>query len=186
MNSFEAEAATRAQAILDERARRLAQPLTQETPGKTVELLHFDLARERYAIETSLVQRIDRLYKLSPVPGVPPYFAGVVALHGEIVPIVDIGRLLGTPAGDGTGGRRIIILGRERAELGIIVDRADEISTLRMEVLDEFMSTQIDRPFVRAILLDALIILDGVALLDDSRLFINPNSTLSSPSQERD
>jgi purine-binding chemotaxis protein CheW len=186
VNSSEAEAASRTQAILEERARRLAQPLTQETPGKTIELLHFDLARERYAIQTSLVRRIDRLSKLSPVPGVPPYFAGVINLHGEIVPIVDIGRLLGTPAGDGTGGRRVIILGRERAEFGIIVDRADEISTLRMEALDELASTQIDRPFVRAILHDALVILDGVALLDDSRLYIGTNSTPSSPSQERD
>lgn len=178
MNSFDrTDAAARDQAILDDRAQRLARPPTAETPTDTVGLLKFDLARERYAIETTFVRRIARLPRISPVPGVPDHFVGVINLNGEIVPIIDLRRLLGTSGGDSTESQRVIVLGRDRAELGIIVDATDEISTINIELLDKPASTHTDQAFVRTVLHDALVVLDGATLLNDSRLFIDQGVT---------
>lgn len=162
--------------MLEERAQRLARPIEPEASvGREVELLHFDLAQERYAIETSFVRRITRVSRVSRIAGLPAYFAGVMNLHGEIVAVVDLCTLIGIEPGAQNESSRTIILGRNRAEFGIVADGIAEIAAAPMDLLASPATERSEQAFVRGILLDGVIVLDGASLLDDARLFISEN-----------
>ncbi len=70
---------------------------------------------------------------------------------------------------------RILVLGNERAEFGLLVDAVQEVLHLRLEdVLEPPASLQgLGRECLRGVTGDALIVLDGAALLQDQRLFID-------------
>ena len=74
-----------------------------------------------------------------------------------------------------TDKSRVVVLGHERDEFGVLVDAAHEVVTLRSDdVLDppgSFAGTS--RSYLRGVTADGLIVLDGSAMLRDSRLIID-------------
>ena len=59
------------------------------------ELLAFGLAGSSYAIPVERVREIVRLREITPMPRVPDFVKGVIALRGEIVQVVDLRMCLG-------------------------------------------------------------------------------------------
>jgi purine-binding chemotaxis protein CheW len=53
------------------------------------------LAAEAYAVPVSNVVEIASLGDLTPVPGAPPEILGVRNLRGQILPVIDLARILG-------------------------------------------------------------------------------------------
>ncbi len=200
-------------AILDERARRLAQiPPAPARAADVLKVLTFALGTERYALETAHLREVLRLCECTPVPGTPEFLIGVVNVRGQILDLFDLGKFLGVPGGgwrvtgDGwrdqaslaPGGRhpapttpdlpatrhpppatrddaRILVLGGERSEFGILADDVYEVIRLQREqVLPSPEGVAgITREYLRGVTEDALIVLDGAVLLNDSRLFID-------------
>jgi purine-binding chemotaxis protein CheW len=89
--------AERVQAILRQRAARLAQPPEIDRAGHSVSVLVFGMGSERYGIELPRLQEVISRPLRAPVPGAPPQLAGVVSVRGEIHPVWDLARLLGLP-----------------------------------------------------------------------------------------
>ncbi len=166
----------RAKAVMDARARALARPSAQAPrAGETIEVVTFDLANERYGIETRHVKEVVRLADFTPVPGAPDFLVGVTNLRGEIVAVVDLRTFLGLAGRGLTDLSRVVVLGGERAELGVLADAAHEVTTLRAdEVLEppEWVAG-VGREYLRGVTPGALIVLDGAVLLGDARLFID-------------
>jgi len=162
-------------AMMDERARRLAQPPAHDRPrGEALELVAFGLANERYAVESRYVREVVRLTDLAPVPGAPEFLAGVANLRGEILAVVDLRRFFGVPARGITDMSRLVVLGGEEAEFGVLADAVSEVVSLRREdLLDPLApATGIGGEFLRGVTRDGLIVLDGAALLESPRLVI--------------
>jgi purine-binding chemotaxis protein CheW len=164
----------RARAIMDERARLLARRPVEIESGDSLDVLTFALGAERYGVEMSYVREVVRLGDLTRVPDVPEYILGVTNLRGEVLCIVDLRKFLDAPSTGVTDLSRIVVLGTDRAEFGVLADRADAIVGLRAaELLPPFESTAAGHEYVRGVTRDALIVLDGAALLRDPRLFID-------------
>src|SRR5688572_24011231 len=83
------------QSILLARARELARPPQAETRGETVELVVLALGAERYGVSSQNVQAVHALAGLTPAPGLPPFWAGLVNLRGRLVPVLNLRRYLG-------------------------------------------------------------------------------------------
>jgi purine-binding chemotaxis protein CheW len=170
----------RAKAIMDERARVLARvPPHQPGAAEILEITTFTLSSERYAVEARYVREVIRSVELTPVPGAPEFLLGLVNLRGEILAVVDLRKVLGLAGTELTG--RILVLGHERAEFGVL---ADEVHDVTMVPLDEVFAPPasvagIGREFLRGVTKDALIILDGAALLAERRLFIEQSEEAS-------
>lgn len=62
-----------------------------------MKVLVFHIGRERYALPLTTVLRVLPVARLKPLPGAPHYVPGLLDLHGEPVPVVDLSRLAGTP-----------------------------------------------------------------------------------------
>ena len=162
--------------MLEERARALARVPVQPPPTSLVlDVVTFSLANEDYAIELGYVHKIVPLIELTLVPGAPDFFVGLINLRGEILPIVDLHRLYGMARTGWTGQSWVIVLGGERNEFGLLTDKVHEVITLRTDqVLDwQGSATGVGRQFVRGVTEGALIVLDGAAILQDDRLFID-------------
>jgi purine-binding chemotaxis protein CheW len=163
-----------ARAILIERARRLAQPLQRAEPEHDARVVAtFRLAGERYAVEVRFVREIGRLVDLTPIPGAPEHLFGLTNLRGEILAVFDLRRFFGLSRGGLTDLSRIIVLGEERNELGLLADEAHEVVPLREEEILDPPSAGTSRELVRGVTKDALILLDGAAVLRDPRFYVD-------------
>ena len=61
-------------------------------------VLVFHIGPERYALPLGAVARVLPAARLKALPGAPDYVAGLLDLHGEPVPVIDLSRLAGCPA----------------------------------------------------------------------------------------
>jgi chemotaxis-related protein WspB len=61
-----------------------------------MQLLTFSIAGEPYAIEARLVIEVLPLVPARPLPQVPDYVLGIFTYRGDLVPLVDLGRRLGS------------------------------------------------------------------------------------------
>jgi purine-binding chemotaxis protein CheW len=166
----------RARALLEERARALARPLQAATPDAGVlRLLTFALANERYAIEARHVREVVRLTAYVPVPGAPDFLLGVMNLRGEVLAVVDLRKFLGAAARGVSDLARVLVLGGDRAEFGILADAAHEVVAVPADAVHEPPPSVagIGREYLLGVTADALIVLDGTVLLRDPRLFID-------------
>jgi chemotaxis signal transduction protein len=166
----------RATEIMAERARALARvPAQAPLASEVLEVMIFSLGNERYSIETRHAREVVRLADLTPVPGVPDFLTGIINLRGEVLAVIDLRKFFGLEERGLTELSRVIVLGRERAEFGILADAVHNVTPLRIdEVLEPPESTAgVGRQYLRGVTTEALIVLDGTVLLRDPRLFID-------------
>ena len=165
-----------ARAIMDERARALARiPARPPAAAEVLEVVTFVLGDEVYALETRLVRRVMPSTPPTPIPGATGLLSGLINIRGELLPVFDLRGLLGASARAATERSRIFVLGGERDDLGILVDEARGVLTLRLDqVLDPAPSSAAaGRHHLRGVTADALILIDGDSLLRDPRLVID-------------
>lgn len=166
-----------AEAVLAERARSLAvatAPLLDHRSG--LEAIVVRISDERYAVAANYVWRVVGAPDIAPVPGAPAILAGVMNLHGEVLPVFDPRLLLGLAIDAAPARIQVIVLGSERAELGLVVDAADSVARLTGDELhappDSLAPGR--RDLLRGVTRSGLILLDGAKLLADPRLGVVP------------
>ena len=164
-----------ARVVMEARARALARvPVASNVAHQTLEVVTFALSRERYAIEATYVRAILRTTDLTSVPGMPDFVMGITNLRGEILAVVDLRRLFGIVESGLTDLARLIVVGAEHCEFGILADAVDEVVTLRGgRILPPPASTGGDGTHLRGVTEQGLIVLDGAALLADERLYVD-------------
>ena len=153
-------------AVLLERARLLARRTDLVSAVPMAQLLAFAAGHERYAIDVTFVYRLERCARVTPLPGATRQFSGIMNVHGQLVPLVDLCVLLGSPACPNPAFA--IVLGSARAEIGIVAQALIEMREIPQETLAA--STPAPRPIVRHITADGIAVIDGAALIADPRL----------------
>jgi purine-binding chemotaxis protein CheW len=131
-----AESPARIDAAYRQRAVRLANEQAVTGPVSAgLPVLIFRLAHERYAIELQELAETIPFTRCSPVPGSPPQFLGVINLRGEIHAVLDLRRLLSLPENGDRDSGFVLILRRRGQEIGLKVDRIEELREIRPEEL---------------------------------------------------
>jgi purine-binding chemotaxis protein CheW len=165
--------------VLEARARQLARvPDEPARAGEVLELVGFVLAGERYGIESRFVREVARLFRFTPVPGMPGFVLGVTNLRGEILALFDLRQLLGVVAEGVTDLGRIVVLGENRREFGLLADAASEILYVPRTRLAQ-TETAWGRTYLQGVSPDGVIVLSGEALLNDPRLTIDQGPGLA-------
>ena len=160
----------RSRQLLEARARALARPVEDGRARDEIPLMGVSLGGERYAIELRHVVEVFRVGSLSPLPGAAAPVVAITAWRGELLPILDLRRLLGLTA-QGLGDLRFaIVLGDERAPIAVLVDAVDGIlSTARERIRPAPEGIAVHREFVRGVMADARLVLDAERLLEAHR-----------------
>jgi len=124
----------RMETIWLERARRLSQRVVLDESGeKSFPVLALGVEDERYGIDLCDVAEVLPPIQATPVPGASPVFSGVINVHGEIRPVLNLRRLLGMEGvlrhSDPTRMivPRTILLRKEGREMGLQIDSVEQI-----------------------------------------------------------
>lgn len=163
--------------LLARRAQALERPLERKLlAGDALNLVAFTLGREQYGIEMEWIREVVRFTDLTPVPGAPAFIAGVINYRGEIIAVFDLRELFGIKSNEVVDMLRVIVVGCERAEFGVLASRVLETVFVNGE---ELARTSLEAlsgaggELVKGVARDALVVLDGQKLLSDPRLFVN-------------
>jgi chemotaxis signal transduction protein len=149
--------------VWSERALRLSERQVSAGPAEnTFPVLVLGIAAERYGIDLPDVAEVFPRMRPTPVPGTDAIFAGVINVHGEIRPVIDLARYLGMePAVEKPkdGMARVILLRKERRELGLQIDSVEHIRWISGgELQTTGMREAGSRPQVKACTNDLLLL----------------------------
>jgi chemotaxis signal transduction protein len=91
----------------------------------------FTIGAVRYALELRWVREVVSLGFVTGVPTAPTAFSGVCNLHGSILPVLDVGALLGHPPGPpARQGDGALVLETEGVVCALRVDQVDHVASL--------------------------------------------------------
>lgn len=96
----------------------------------------FQLHDEEFAIPVSQVSGIEKLQKITRVPGAASEVKGVINLRGVITPVIDLKICLDLPLSDFTDATRVIIVTMNNSEIGLLVDEANDVVDINLEKLE--------------------------------------------------
>ena len=165
--------------VLEERARALARSSeADETSGETIGMVVLAVGDERYGVEVQEVQEIEPLDKITPIPGTPAFWSGVVNLRGSMYPVLDIERYLGLPSSEEVESPKVALVSRNGLSVGLLVDEVPEIRQVKVSdigppVADGSSKAEV----VRGVTPDMLSVLDLEALLSDPALVIEDDAS---------
>ncbi|ATP39957.1 chemotaxis protein CheW [Solibacillus sp. R5-41] len=86
----------------------------------------FACGNEEYAVPIEQVVSIEKLERVTPIPHLPNYLLGFTRNRGELIPVIDLQRILYNRSTSGDIAR-IIILNTELVNYGLYVSDAREI-----------------------------------------------------------
>ena len=172
-----AAVALRGKQILLTRAAELARVLPETVADTQVfEVLEFGLGKERYAVQTEFVREVCLVQELTPLPCTPAFVAGIVNVRGQILPVLDLRRLLGLVAGPVAVGPRVAILVRGAGlELGMLADQITGVRKVRRAEVQPVPLT-LTRPrdrYLLGVTNGCLVVLDLARMLADKALIVD-------------
>ena len=160
--------------ILEERARRLALPLTAGEE-KSLQVVSFSIGAEKFIIESQYVQEINKLHDYTPVPDTPNFIVGVTNIRGTVLALVDIAKFFTMPSRGITDLTRVIVLGQQQFEFGLLAATAHDALAIEpsdiLEVPDGISAST--KKYLKGVTAIASLFLDGQLLLSDERLILD-------------
>lgn len=139
-----------------------------------VRLVVFALARQRYGLALTAVERVLPMVAVSPLPGCPAAVLGAINVHGEIVAVVDLRQCFGLPAGEYGPGARLLLARTPQRVVGLPVDEVVGMVELPEDAVVEPDAVTAGIAHV-----------SGIAKLADGVLLIQDLDSLLSGEEER-
>jgi purine-binding chemotaxis protein CheW len=185
--------------ILDRRAARLAEALVEEETGEQANLLLIRLGREVYGLEAQYVDRVQPVDadRITRVPRVPNWVAGMVNLRGRVLSVIDLVKLFSlsretslSAPDDSVGGNEscLVVVSTPHMEVALLADNVLAVEPTPTAKIQEARETVRGlRPeYVRGVsectrsLITSdgednpiVVVLDVPALLADERLVVH-------------
>lgn len=80
------------------RAKQLRGRMASAEPAAApLVFVAFSKGQQRYGIPVSDVVEVQAMEQFCPVPGTPPFIAGVIHWRGDVLSLLDLGKLFGIP-----------------------------------------------------------------------------------------
>jgi purine-binding chemotaxis protein CheW len=162
--------------ILRARARVLAQEPNKAKADQTfIEVLEFLLAHERYAVETSYIREVYPLKELTALPCTPPFLLGVINVRGQILSVIDIKKFFDLPEKGLTNLNRVIIVKKDKMELGILSDEIIGVRNIPQDDLQPSLPTLsgIRSKYLKGVTSEQLIVLEIEKLISDENIIVH-------------
>ncbi len=86
----------------------------------------FDLAGTTYGVRSQLVQQVEMVEHITPVPNAPPAVEGIIFSRGQVIPAVSLRVRFGFEKTAHDLRTRLIVISARSRMIGLIVDSARE------------------------------------------------------------
>lgn len=163
------------QQILKSRAEKLAKPIERtEQISEFDEVLVFNLGEEKYAIETKYVTEVYPHKNYTILPCAPAFVFGLANVRRKILLIIDLKVLFSIPNEVGSQ-KKLVILRYDHKSFAILSDGFTSIRKIPKEGLQASLPTLtgIREDFLKGLLVDGTVILDGQRLLNSKHLIVD-------------
>ncbi|MFL6139536.1 MAG: chemotaxis protein CheW [Frankiaceae bacterium] len=120
-----------------------AQPAELPQPAQPAEVptVVIRLAGSRYALEMDAIAEVGRPPRITRVPGVPSWVAGVANWRGRVLAVLDLRPLLSAPATPLSLTGRVVVLHRDGVTVGLLTERVEGVVPLDPERLEPVLPT---------------------------------------------
>jgi len=139
-----------------------------------LQLVIFVIEGERYALSLPAVERVLLMVAVSPLPQAPAVALGVINLHGQVIPVLDIRRRFGLPPRDYGLTAHLLVARTSRRTLALPVD---EVLGVREIAADAVIPPDAVLPGIGHVA--------GIVALADGLLFIHDLDAFLSLDEER-
>ncbi|HAO12990.1 MAG TPA: chemotaxis protein CheW [Planktothrix sp. UBA8407] len=95
----------------------------------------FELAETTYGISSQVVQQMEMIEQITPVPNTLPFVEGVVFSRGQVIPAINLRVRLGLEKTSYNLRTRLIVINTNHRTVGLIVDTAREFLALSKDVI---------------------------------------------------
>lgn len=138
----------------------------------------FQVGGEEYGLPLSEVQEIITTPHVTRVPKAPPYIAGVINLHGNVIPVFDVARRFEIGQTNLEGGSRVVVVENNGEMVGLAAEAVSNVTRLSIS------SVKPPPPLVSGIAAEYL---TGVARLPNRFLiFLNIGLVLSNDAAKQE
>lgn len=90
----------------------------------------FELAGTIYAMPTAVVQQMEMVERITPVPNAPPFVEGVVFSRGKVIPAINLRSRFGFEKIPYDARTRLIVIHTSNRTVGLITDTAREFVSI--------------------------------------------------------
>jgi purine-binding chemotaxis protein CheW len=158
---------------LRQRAKHYAAPTRQpqtESEASTLTLLVFELDMEQYGVDATLVERVRFVDHITPVPGVPDFYRGVMNVRGQIITVMDLRRFFGMTVKDEVLlPDEVVVVAAQGLQIGLLSHYVRGVVSMPVAEVEPMDNMQ----YARGVTKDRLVLLDMERLLGDERLIVN-------------
>lgn len=100
-----------------------------------MQIVIFTLGNEKFALETQLVDGIEKVLNITRVPNTQIYIKGLANLRGNIITIIDLKKYLNME--NITEEENVIILQVDEERIGLMVDSVQEVVEITDDMLEK-------------------------------------------------
>jgi purine-binding chemotaxis protein CheW len=80
-----------------------------------------------FGIPVARAQEVIQNHEITPVPLAPPIYLGLINLRGQIVPVVDLRRVLGLPEPPRAGASTFVVLRTREGPVSLLIDDVGDV-----------------------------------------------------------
>jgi len=95
--------------------------------GSETDLLIFRIDDSRYALPLENVLKVELAAAVTPLPNAPSVVAGIINVHGRLLPVMDVRRRLGLPSRDMRLDDHLILARTFRRDLLLWVEQVPRV-----------------------------------------------------------
>lgn len=95
------------------------------------------LGNEQYALPSGFVREIARWREPTPVPGAPPIIPGIINQRGVVLPVIQLGRLLGFAEASNGRTTRYLVASYEDTDMALLIDEVIDLIDLADAVREQ-------------------------------------------------
>ena len=112
-----------------------------EPKEETRQFVIFRISSEWYGLEILKVRSITRIDKITYLPSVADYIAGIVNSRGNILSVTDLKKIFGLPDEGLTNESRLVVIEQGNLETGLLVDEVASVLEVAVTRIDPALAT---------------------------------------------
>lgn len=95
--------------------------------GDVEQIVVFEVEGQRFALTLAVVERIERAVTITALPGAPAVIAGVIDVHGDLIPVIAMRRQWGLPERPLQLSDQLLIARGSRRRYALLIDGVADV-----------------------------------------------------------
>ncbi|MEW5421763.1 chemotaxis protein CheW [Amorphus sp. 3PC139-8] len=120
-------------------------------PTGDVSVLPFQVAQYRFALPIDQVRRVDAIVEPAPLPGAPDPVIGLVSVHGDAVPLVDLRQRLRAPEQGLRRSDHMILTHDGEREIALRVDTVEPVVVIAADAISPPTAASTELPHIQGV-----------------------------------